>query len=70
MKFLLKPDYFSPDERTEIGGLYGITLPMAEPDELYKQINDKEEITRFAFYSRVRGREPIAAIDERLLEFY
>ena len=70
MKFLMKPDYFSPNERIELGGLYGITLPETEPDKLYRQINDKEEIKRLAFYSRVKGKEPIAVIDERLLEYY
>lgn len=70
MKFLMKPDYFSPDERIEFGGLYGITLPETEPDELYNLINDKEEITRLEFYSRVKEKEPIAVIDERLLHFY
>ena len=70
MKFLMKPDYFSPDERIEFGGLYGITLSEKEPEELYKMINDKEEITGLAFYNRVKDKEPIAVIDERLLQFY
>ncbi len=70
MKFLMKPDYFSPDERIEFGGLYGITLSETEPEELYKMINDKAEITGLAFYNRVKDKEPIAVIDERLLQFY
>ena len=45
-------------------------LPETEPDELYNLINDKEEITGLAFYNRVKDKEPIAVIDERLLQFY
>ena len=70
MKFLLKPDYFSREERTELGGLYGITLPEADIDEIYAMIKDKEEITKLALYSRIKGKEPIAVIDEKLLEYY
>ena len=71
MKFLLKPDYFSKSERIELGGLYGITLPGATSlDDLYKNVADKEEITGLALYSQIKGKEPIALIDEKLLEFY
>ena len=71
MRFLLKPDYFSKSERTELGGLYGITLPgNAGPDDLYNNVADKEEIGGLAWYSRVKGREPIALIDEKLLGYY
>ena len=70
MRFLLKPDYFSQNERIELGGLYGITLPEMSIDELYDRIRDKEEITGLALYSRIRGREPIVLIDEKLLEYY
>ena len=70
MRFLLKPDYFSRNERVELGGLYGITLPETDVDDLYGMIRDKEEITGLALYSRIRGREPIALIDEKLLEYY
>lgn len=70
MRFLLKPDYFSKNERTELGGLYGITLQDRDIEELYGMIRDKEEITGLALYSRVKGKEPIALIDEKLLEYY
>ena len=70
VRFLLKPDYFSQNERIELGGLYGITLPEMSVDDLYGRIRDKEEITALALYSRIRGREPIALIDETLLEYY
>ena len=55
MRFLLKPDYFSKEEREELGGLYGISLTDVSLEELSKCIKDKE---------------PIAVIDEKLLEFY
>ena len=70
MKFLLQPDYFSHSERVELSGLYGITLPATGLDDLYRGIRDKEEITALALYSRVKGKEPIALIDEKLLEYY
>ncbi len=70
MKFLLQPDYFSKEERVEIGGLFGITLPDADPAKLYDMVKDKEEITEIALYGKVKGHEPIAGIDEKLLEFF
>lgn len=71
MRLLLKPDYFSKSERIELGGLYGITLSGAvNPDDLYNRAEDKEEITSLALYSRIKGKEPIALIDEKLLEYY
>ena len=70
MEFLMKPDYFSPNERTEYGGLYGITLHDMSVSDIYGQIKDKEEIVRLAMYSQVKGIEPIAEIDEKLLEYY
>ena len=70
MKFLMKPDYFSSQERIELGGLYGISLPETDIDALYDRIPDKNEITKLALYSEIKGKEPIAAIDEKLLEYY
>lgn len=70
MRLLLKPDYFSQNERVELGGLYGITLPDMEIDELYDMIRDKDEITALAMYSRIKGKEAIAGIDEKLLAYY
>ena len=71
MKFLLKPDYFSKVERIELGGLYGITLPdSTNLDDLYKRITDKDEIKSLAWYSQIKGREPIALIDEKLLAYF
>ena len=71
MRFLLKPDYFSKSERIELGGLYGITLPgTTSLDDLYNNVADKEEIASLALYSQIKGKEPIALIDEKLLGYY
>ena len=70
MRYVLKPDYFSKEEREELGGLYGISLPDVSLEELSKCIKDKEEITELKLYSQVKDKEPIAIIDEKLLEFY
>ena len=70
MKYLLKPDYFSQKEREELGGLYGISLPDISLEDLYSRIKDKDEITDLKLYSQVKDIEPIALIDEKLLEYY
>ena len=70
MKFLLKPDFFSKDERIELGGLYGIKLPEISLDEIYGMIDDKEEITALDWYSRIKDKETIAPIDEKLLDYF
>lgn len=70
MKYILKPDYFSKEEREELGGLYGISLPNIPLEEIYSRIKDKEEITELSFYSQVKDKEPIALIDEKLLEYF
>ena len=70
MRFLLKPDYFSKEEREELGGLYGISLPDLSLEDLYIRIKDKEEIKELKFYSQVKDIDPIALIDEKLLGYY
>ena len=70
MKLLLKPDYFSKEDRIELGGLYGVTLPDMSIDELFGMIKDKDEITELALYSRIKGNDPIALFDEKLLSYY
>ena len=70
MRFLLKPDYFSKEEREELGGLYGISLPDTSLEDIYSCIKDKDEITELKVYSQVKDKEPIALIDEKLLEYY
>ena len=70
MKILLQPDYFSTKERLEYGGLYGISLPDASIEDMYRQVKDKDEIAKLALYSQIRNREPIALIDEKLLSYF
>ena len=71
MRFLLKPDYFSKTERIELGGLYGVNLSSTiNLDDLYNNVADKKEITSLAWYSQIKDKEPIALIDEKLLEYY
>ena len=70
MKFLMIPDYFSDKERTEYGCLYGITINGKTLCELSQQIKDRDEILKFALYSEIKEKEPIAEIDEALIGFY
>lgn len=70
MKFLMMPDYFSSEERIEYGGLYGVTLEDVSIEEMYKQINDRDEIVKLSLYRDIKDKEPIAPIDEKLLEYY
>ena len=67
MKLFLVPDYVSKTERIEYGGLYAVTLPDMG---VLHGIGDKEEIARLAFYSEIKGKEPVAPIDEALLAFH
>jgi 8-oxo-dGTP diphosphatase len=39
-------------------------------DDLYNNVADKEEIASLALYSQIKGKEPIALIDEKLLGYY
>lgn len=70
MKLLLRPDYFSQEERIELGGLYGIKIPESPIESIYAGIKDKEEITKLALYRQIKNKEPIAEIDEKLLEYF
>ena len=57
-------------KRQEYGGLYGVTLENMTIEEIYHQINDRAEIVKLAFYKDIKDKEPIAPIDEKLLEYY
>ena len=70
MRFLMKPDFFSPKERIEYGGLYGIQLSNVSVEDLYSKIKDKDEIAKLALYEQIKNRESIALIDEKLLEYF
>lgn len=70
MKFLMMPDYFSSGKRIKYGGLYGVTLENMSIEEICQKINDHDEIVKLASYKGVKDKEPIAPIDEKLLEYY
>lgn len=66
----MAPGYFNPEWHYEYGGLYGITLPEETLNDIEKYRTDKEEVEKLALYSEMQGKEPIAVIDEKLLEFW
>ena len=70
MHLKMAPGYFNPEWHEEYGGLYGITIPYDMLEVLEKHRNDKEEVEKLAFYSQIKGKEKIAAIDEKLLEYW
>lgn len=70
MHFKMAPGYFNPEWHYEYGGLYGVTLSEDELDEIEKYRTDKEEVEKLSFYSKIKGKETIAAIDEKLLEYW
>ena len=67
MHYHLAPGYFNPEWHYEYGGLFGISLPHDSLKIIEAYRTDKEEVERLAFYSEVKGKEPIALIDEYLL---
>lgn len=70
MHFKMAPGYFNPEWHYEYGGLYGVTLPENALDEIEKYRTDKEEVETLSFYNKIKGKETIAAIDEKLLEYW
>lgn len=70
MHFKMAPGYFNPEWHYEYGGLYGVTLPLEYIDIINELRTDKEEVEKLSFYSEVKGKEKIAAIDEKLLEYW
>lgn len=69
MKFLMRPDYFSDKVRIEYGALYTVSIYGGSLRKLNEQIHDRKEIMNLAFYNDIKGNFPIAAIDEKLLEY-
>lgn len=69
MRFFMQPDYFSDRVRIEYGALYSASLFGRSLDELSKQIKDRQEIAKLAFYDEIKEKFPIAAIDEKLLDY-
>jgi len=70
MHFKMAPGYFNPEWHYEYGGLYGVTLPEEYLDIIERYRTDKEEVEKLTFYKDVKGVEKIAAIDEKLLEYW
>lgn len=70
MHFHLAPGYFNSEWHYEYGALYGISLPADCMKTIEAYRTDKEEVERLAFYSDVKGKEPIALIDEYLLKYW
>lgn len=66
----MAPGYFDPEWHEEYGGVYGVTLPADCLETIEKHRADREEIEKLAFYREVTRKEKIAAIDEKLLEFW
>lgn len=70
MHYHMAPGYFNPEWHEEYGGLYGITLPKEALSHIEKYREDKEEVEKLTFYSQIPKEEAIAAIDEKLLEYW
>ncbi len=70
MHYHMAPGFFNPEWHYEYGGLYGISLPAASMENINKYRTDKEEVEKLAFYSDLKGKEKIALIDEKLLEYW
>ncbi len=70
MNLILQPDWFCKETRIEHGGLYGVTIKGLTLDKIINGINDKDEILKLALYKEIKGKEPIAEIDEALLKYY
>ncbi len=70
MHYKMAPGYFNPEWHEEYGGLYGITLPAESLPITEEYGNDLEEIEKLAFCRDIKGREEIAVIDEKLLEYW
>lgn len=66
----MAPDYFNPEWHYEYGGIFGVSLPQEYLEIIERDRKDREEIERLAFYSEVKGKEKIAVIDEKLLDYW
>lgn len=70
MHHKMAPGYFNPEWHEEYGALYGITLPVEMLEKIENRRTDKEEIEKLIFYSQIKEKESIAAIDEALLKYW
>lgn len=70
MYYKMAPGFFNPEWHYEYGGLYGVTLPAEYLEIIEKYRTDKDEVGRLGFYNDIKGKEKIAPIDEKLLEYW
>lgn len=70
MHHKMAPGYFNPEWHEEYGALYGVTLPEEMLEEIEKNRTDREEMEKLTFYSQIKEKESIAAIDEALLTYW
>ena len=70
MYYKIAPGYFNPEWHYEYGGLYCVSLPAEYLEKIEKYRTDKEEVEKLAFYNDVKGKENIAPIDEKLLDYF
>lgn len=68
--FYMAPNYFSPEYRTEYGGLYGIRLEKGDLQRMWGSRLDPEEMEKAALLKDIENVEEIAEIDKALLSFY
>lgn len=66
----MAPSFFNSEWHEEYGALYGATLPEGCIDDLERLREDRDEIERLAFYDDIKGKEPVAQIDEAFLSLY
>lgn len=70
VKYFLKPDYFSPEERIEYGALYGVTLSL-NPDQINNLIGkDQDEINDIRLYYPGTDIGEFDLINKKLLEYW
>ena len=70
MKYNMAPGYFNPEWHIEYGGLYGLTLPADAMDTIRQNRKDKKEIDVLEFYGKIKKRDKISKIDEKLLGYW
>lgn len=69
--YYMPPDYWNLEWHEEYGGLYGLTLSREYLQIIEDKRQDRDEIGKIGFYSKLKARaERIDEINEKLLEFY
>ncbi len=70
MKYRMAPGYFNPDWHIEYGGLYGISLPADEMENINRYRKDRKEIEKLEYYKSLREDANISEIDKKLLSYW